>query len=253
MANNKKETDYNHARLRKSYLNSNVLSSGSKVFDTLLAGGYERDTVTTIYGPAGSGKTCLCILATVKAAETGKKVIYVDTEGGFSVERLKQITPRFMDVLKQIVFYKPTSFNEQVDVFQTLKEILRENVGLIVIDSIAMLYRLELGQTTDVYELNKELATQIAYLTEIARKKNIPILITNQVYANFEEREKQKFNMVGGDILKYGSKCLIEMNLIETPNNSFIRRATIKKHRSISEELFVQYKITNEGIVELRE
>ncbi|MBS3158379.1 DNA repair and recombination protein RadB [Candidatus Woesearchaeota archaeon] len=253
MAAEQKEGENKHTRLRGSYMNANVLSSGSRVFDKLLSGGYEKDTVTTIYGPAGSGKTCLCILATVKAAEAGKKVIYVDTEGGFSIERLKQITPRFMDVLKQVVFYKPTSFSEQVDVFQMLKEVLRENVGLIVIDSIAMLYRLELGQTTDVYELNKELATQIAYLTEIARKKNIPILITNQVYANFEEREKQKFNMVGGDILKYGSKCLIEMNLIELPNNSFIRRATIKKHRSLAADLFVQYKIENEGIIELKE
>ena len=240
-------------KLKETYLNSNILPTGSKIFDTLLSGGYEKDTVTTIYGPAGTGKTCLCLLAAIEAAKAGKKVIYVDTEGGLSVERLKQITPKFMDVLKQIVFYKPTAFSEQVDAFENLKDILRDNVGLIVIDSIAMLYRLELGQTDDIYELNKELARQLAYLTEIARKKNIPILLTNQVYANFEEREKQKFNMVGGDILKYGSKCLIELSLIETQNNTFIRRATLKKHRSLAEELFVQYKIVNEGITELKE
>jgi hypothetical protein len=29
----------------------------------MLKGGYESDTITVLYGPAGSGKTCLCILA----------------------------------------------------------------------------------------------------------------------------------------------------------------------------------------------
>jgi hypothetical protein len=43
-------------------------------------------------------------------------------------------------------------------------------------------------------------------MTEIARKKKIPVLISNQVYADFED--KDKVNLVGGDLLKYGSKCL---------------------------------------------
>ena len=49
----------------------------------------------------------------------------------------------------------------------------------------------------------------MAYLVEIARKKKIPVLITNQVYTDFDHRDEVK--MVGGDLLRYGSKCLIEL------------------------------------------
>jgi DNA repair protein RadB len=238
---------------RTAQHHSNKLPSGSEVFDTLLSGGYEKDIVTTIYGPAGTGKTCFCLLAAIQSVKKGGKVIYVDTEGGFSTERFTQLTPEYKLLLKNIVLYKPTSFTEQIEVFEKLRESLRENCGLIIIDSVAMLYRLELGQTTNIYELNRELGRQLAYLTEIARKKNVPILITNQVYASFEETEKNKVNMVGGDILKYGSKSLIELSLVDTPTNLTIRRATIKKHRSLAQDLYIEYKIVNEGIIELKQ
>jgi len=53
--------------------------------------GHERDIITTIYGPAGTGKTNFCMLVAISQAKKGNKVIFVDAEGGFSVERLKQI------------------------------------------------------------------------------------------------------------------------------------------------------------------
>jgi len=109
-----------------------------------------------------------------------------------------------------------------------------------------MLYRLELKEKDSIHDINRELAQQVAYLTEIARKKNIPVLITNQVYANFDD--SSKINIVGGDVLKYGSKCLIELQI--TPNNK--RRAILKKHRSLSEKE-VLFEIREEGIVEVKE
>jgi DNA repair protein RadB len=110
-----------------------------------------------------------------------------------------------------------------------------------------MLYRLEMGKSDNIYETNKELGKQICDLTEIARKKSIPILITNQVYSMFDEREK--VNMVGGDILKYGSKCLIE--LLKTPNSN--RIAVLKKHRSIKEEKEVMFQIGSKELIEIKE
>jgi len=120
---------------------------------------------------------------------------------------------------------------------------VNDKIGLIVVDTIAMLYRLELGKDEDIHEVNIELGKQISYLTEIARKKSIPVLITNQVYADFDV--KDKVNIVGGDILKYGSKCLIELQI--TPNNN--RRAILKKHRSIEEEKELLFKIVEGGII----
>lgn len=226
---------------------SNRICTGSEVMDTLLKGGYETDVITTVYGPAGSGKTLMCILCALSAVKEGKKVIYIDTEGGFSIERLKQLSQNYKKLLEKFVFLRPTTFAEQKKAFRKLKQYMNKNIGLIIVDSIAMLYRLELGKSEHVHEINRELGKQIAYLTMIARKKQIPILITNQVYSNFDERDK--VNMVGGDILKYGSKCLIELQI--TPANK--RRALLKKHRSIEQEKECLFEIKEKGIIPAKE
>ena len=222
------------------------LPTGSKILDGMLNGGYERDVITTLYGPAGSGKTVLCLLCAINVAKD-KKVVYVDSEGGFSLERLKQIASHinqdYKKLLDNIIFLKPTSFAEQKKSFEKLKSVVNDKIGLIIVDTIAMLYRLELGKNEDIHEINIELSKQISYLTEIARKKNIPVLIANQVYADFDS--KDKVNIVGGDILKYGSKCLIELQI--TPNGN--RRLILKKHRSLEPEKEFIFKIVEGGII----
>ena len=225
----------------------NKIPTGSKVLDIMLDGGYEKDIVTTVYGPAGAGKTILCLLCSMTMAKSGKKVIYVDSEGGFSIERMRQICSSvgqdYKKILDNVIFLRPTSFEEQKKSFEKLKEIVNDKIGIIIVDTIAMLYRLELGKSEETQEVNRELGRQIAYLTEIARKKSIPILITNQVYADFDDREK--VNIVGGDILKYGSKCLMELQI--TPNGN--RRIILKKHRHLPAEKEITFKIVEGGIV----
>ena len=223
------------------------VSTGSKILDAMLGGGYEKDVITTIYGPAGAGKTVLCILCSINVIRAGKKVMYIDTEGGFSLERFKQIASHisqdYKKLLDNILFLRPTNFAEQKKAFEKLKEIVNDKMGLIVVDTIAMLYRLELGKSEDFQDVNRELGRQIAYLTEIARKGRIPILMANQVYSDFDE--KDKVNIVGGDILKYGSKCLIELQI--TPNGN--RRAILRKHRSLGAEKEFLFKIVEGGII----
>jgi len=146
----------------------------------------------------------------------------------------------FQIILKEL-------FEEQKKTFEKLKEHINDKIGLIVFDSVAMLYRLELGKTEDVYETNRELGKQLAYLKEIASKKQIPVLITNQVYADFEE--KDKVNIVGGDLLKYGSKCLMELQI--TPSGN--RRIIIKKHRHIPANREIIFKIVEGGIIGTKE
>lgn len=214
------------------------------VLDGLLDGGFENDVVTTIYGPAGAGKTNICVLSAVNVAKQGGKVIFIDTEGGFSAERAKQICGSETEkVLERIFFLNPIDFKEQQDAFEKLKDAITDEVKLIVVDTISMLYRLELGKTEDPYNVNAALGRQIAYLTQIARKSNIPVLIANQVYADFDNPNGVK--IVGGDILKYGSKCLIELQA----GHNGIRKATLIKHRSLPQSKEILFKIVNEGLV----
>ncbi len=221
------------------------ITTGAPSLDLFLNGGYDSNIITTIYGPSGSGKTNLCLLAAVKIAESGKTVLFVDTEGGIAVERIKQISGDYEGVLEKIFFLNPVTFEDQKVAFSKLKALATEEVGLIIIDSIAMLYRLELSQAEEVYEVNSALGKQIALLVEIARTKNIPVLITNQVYADFEQKDKVK--MVGGDLLKYGSKCLIELQKFAN-----CRGLILRKHRSLPEGKELKFKIVQTGIEEVK-
>lgn len=238
-------------------IRENKISAGSYDLNKFLFGGYETDIITTIYGPGGSGKTNICLLAAVSQAKKGNKVIYVDTEGGFSSDRVHQLLgddkSNFESVLSNIMILKPTSFEEQEEAFeQLLIFVKKQDIALIIIDSIAMLYRLELGDairtedTENIKEVNRKLANQLRVLTEISRKQNIPIIVTNQVYSQFirdetEQKEKQ-VSMVGGDLLKYWSKCIMEVQ-----NYRGRRLLKLRKHRSLPEKE-LEFEIVNNGI-----
>lgn len=222
-------------------------STGNKSLDYYLGGGYESGIITTVFGPSGSGKTNLVLLAAVRMAESGKKVVIIDTEGGIAVERIIQLLENQFgkeDVLSRILFFQPLNFKDQERIFDRFNDIDWTDVGMLVVDSISMLYRLELGKADAIFETNSSLGRQIAASVELARRQKIPVLMTNQVYSDFGKADGVK--MVGGDLLKYGSKCLIELQKGEN-----VRVLVLRKHRSLVREQEFVFRIVGEGIVEV--
>ncbi len=210
------------------------LSSGVNVIDELLDGGVEHTVVTNFYGPPGSGKTNIGLLFTLSCLKQGN-VVYIDTENGFSTERFFQIGGIKED-LKKILYENPGSFKEQAKVIQKVK---KSNPKLIVVDSIVSLYRLEINKE-NFTEVNKELASQLAILSFIAKEKKIPVIITNQVYSvNSDEIE-----LSGRDIVKYWSKCLVELKKVDDNKRLII----LRKHRSLPEGRKAEFEITGSGI-----
>lgn len=236
------------------------ISAGSFDLNTWLFGGYEKGVISMIAGPPGSGKTNFAILAACSQAKKGKKVIFIDSEGGFSPERVRQIVgDSYEEILKNILLLEPKSFNEQKEVFSKLLNSIKKNhVSLIVADSMAMLYRLELGDAVkdkdedNIREVNREVARQMRILAEISRKENLPIIITNQVYKGFLSEEDWKagkvaeVNIVGGDLFKYWSKCIIELRA-----DSGRRKAILVKHRSLPEKE-MDFVIKDKGVFKKR-
>ena len=233
------------------------ISTGSYDLNKWLFGGYESDVVTMIAGPPGSGKTNFVLLAACSQAKKGNKVIFIDTEGGFSIERVKQIAEEsYEEILNNILLLNPMNFDEQKKAFSQLlgqvKNQAKEQIGLIVIDGMVTLYRLEMGEAKDneekVRNLNWKMAEQMRMLSEISRKQKIPIIITNQVYGVFLSEEdlrngvKKQVNLVGGDLLKYWCKCIIELQ-----SDGKKKNAVLIKHRSMPIKEF-SFEIKDKGV-----
>lgn len=231
------------------------ISTGSFDLNKWLFGGYEKDVITMIAGPPGSGKTNFVLLAACSQAKKGNKILFIDTEGGFSVDRVRQIVGEgYEEILKNILLLEPTNFDEQKKIFgNVLDKVKKDHVNLIVVDSMTTLYRLELGEVRDdeskIRELNWKVAGQMRTLAEISRKQKIPVILTNQVYQEFLSEDdlkkgvKRGANIVGGDLLKYWSKCIIELKV----ENNRKRKAILLKHRSLpNKEL--NFEIRDKGV-----
>ncbi|MDD5112109.1 MAG: DNA repair and recombination protein RadB [Candidatus Altiarchaeota archaeon] len=206
-----------------------------RAFDDFLGGGLLPGVLTHLYGPPGSGKTNLALMATANAVGKGK-VLYIDSEGGFSVERIKQITGGSLDaVMENVLLVKPTTFSEQQAAIRRLDGMVKEQpVALIVVDSIGNLFRLE--DERDAREFGK----QLALLLRIARKYEIPILLTNQVFTDIDNG---RLVPIGGRVNEYWNKIMVELG-----REGQVRFAVIRKHLFKPEGLKFEFTIVSSGI-----
>ncbi|HOX34572.1 MAG TPA: DNA repair and recombination protein RadB [Methanoregulaceae archaeon] len=215
-------------------------STGIPALDRLLAGGIERKVITQIVGEPASGKTSLCLIAAVACLRSGRAVVWIDSEG-FSVERFRQVAGEEAETLADRLFlYEPTDFARQgTMILEADKTIRSRNVGLIVVDSATALYRTELEHGKDAMQA---LTRQMLVLLGFARRYDIPVLITNQVY---RDPAKNMYFGLGGTALEHISKAIV---MLERRINLGERKATLMKHRSIPPGGSFTFIMTGDGI-----
>lgn len=215
------------------------LPSGNADLDRLIGGGYEPGVVTQLYGEAASGKSTLCALATVQALRTGRAVVYIDTEG-FSAERFRQIAGDEAEILVERLFlFEPLDLAEQGTMIANVDSLLRtRSAALVVLDSATALYRQE-----DLEESNealRRLTRQMLHLLGLARRYDLPVLVTNQVYM---DPGRNRLVGLGGTALEHISKVIVQLEKADGR-----RRAVLAKHRSRPEGTRFEFEITATGI-----
>ncbi|ACJ16897.1 RadB recombinase [Thermococcus onnurineus NA1] len=216
-----------------------MLSTGVKSLDELLGGGIAPEVLTQVYGSFATGKTTLAVQIGLLS---GGKVAYVDTEGGFSPERLAQMAEsRGLDpeeALQRFILFTPADFKEQRRTIGSLKKIVDKSFSLIVVDSITAHYRVEEQRKN----LTAELGKQLQVLLWLARKLGIPVIVINQVH--FDSRA-ERMKPVAEHTLGYRCKDILRLDKLNTPG---LRVALLERHRFRPEGGMVYFRITEKGI-----
>ena len=99
-----------------------IVSSGAKILDEFLEGGYPINCITSIYGPAGSGRTLLSAICAINIAKD-KKVVYIDADKKFSISRLVQINhdkDKITEILKLRIEDKDKEMAAQIKILNNI-------------------------------------------------------------------------------------------------------------------------------------
>ncbi len=219
-------------------MTADKISTGCPELDELIGGGLERKVITQFYGEPAAGKSTIALMCVVSVLKSGRSAIVIDSEG-FSVERFCQICGEDAKALSEkLLLYEPSDFDQQSLMIRECSSHLDSDVGIIVLDSATALYRVEL---TSSGEVQRRLGNQMVFLLGYAKRLNIPVVITNQVFTDIDTG---RLTGLGGTSLEHISKVIVR---VEKFMNR--RRAILEKHRSMPEGSEFGFKIVKEGIV----
>lgn len=230
---------------------SEPIPTGCESIDTLLGGGIERGVVTQLYGPPASGKTNIALSSAIRTAVSGATALYIDTEG-ISLDRFEGLARAAADgddieaITSRVIISDAIDFDEQREAVRDAGE-LAERVDLIVLDSATGFYRLE-RDNDDGGETLRTVAKQITHLLGLARRHDIAVLITNQVYAD-PETDSGRPRPLGGHTLTHWSGAVLRLERFRGGN----RRATLEKHRSKAAGETARFRITADGLEAVEE
>ncbi|HRZ85898.1 MAG TPA: DNA repair and recombination protein RadA [Candidatus Paceibacterota bacterium] len=217
------------------------ITTGSKNLDKLLGGrGVESKAITEVFGAFGSGKTQLALSLAVHVQlpkENGGavgKAVYIDTEGTFRPERIKQYAEGVgadpEKVLKNIFVARAFNSDHQILLVEKINEMIKngEPIKLVIVDSLTAHFRAEYSGRGQLADRQQRLNKYLHDLMKLAEQRNIAILVTNQVMANPAMMFGDPTTAIGGNIVAHASTYRIYFRrgkkdsrvakLIDSPN-----------------------------------
>jgi DNA repair protein RadB len=217
--------------------------------DKLLGGGFPAEAVSLVYGEAETGKTSLAIQCAVDCARRGLKSLFIDTDGTFSYERLSQIAEYdYAEISPLMIIIRPTRFQEQSKAVDQLEKIITKQFGLIVVDTLTSLYRVEVDEPKETYAANRELNRQLAVLTQTAKTCGTAVLVISQV-RSVPFGEGVELRPVATRVLNYWSDVVLDM---KQTGQTRVIKVLREKHPKIKGTGFVYVKIEKAGIIDYR-
>jgi len=196
----------------------NYITTGSKNFDELLGGrGISSKAITEAFGQFGSGKTQLGLTLSVRTqlpkdlGGAEGKAVYIDTEGTFRPERIKQIADGMGlngdEVLKNIFVARAFNSDHQILLLDKVAEMIKdgEPIKLVIIDSLTAHFRAEFSGRGQLADRQQKLNKYMHGLTMMAEQHNLAVFVTNQVMANPAMMFGDPITAIGGNIVGHAS------------------------------------------------
>ena len=201
-----------------------ALATGSKQLDSMLGGGIMTMSITEVFGEFRCGKTqlshTLCVTTQLPKELGGGegKVAYIDTEGTFRPERIKQIAERYeMDpdtCLENVTYARALNSEHQMELVEGLgEELSTGDYRLIIVDSIMANFRVDYCGRGELNERQQKLNQHLFKLNRLAEEFNVAVFLTNQVQSDpgasalFAAADGRK--PVGGHVLAHASATRI--------------------------------------------
>jgi len=228
----------------------NKVTTGCKKIDNVLGGGIPAGSIALLYGEAETGKTTLAMQCAVNCTRKGYKTIFLDCDGTFSAKRLSQIASEdFKKIAPLIILMKPSNFTEQTSAIDGLADYITKSCGLVVIDTITSLYRVETSEKPEkTFKLNRELNRQMASLAQIAKTQRIPLIITSQVRSVVNETYVH-VEPVATRVLKFWADIIVAMKPTGNPQ---VIKAVLEKNQKKEQPLTCYLRISERGIYDLK-
>jgi DNA repair protein RadB len=224
--------------------------TGCGCIDSNMNGGISPESITLIYGEPETGKTTLAMQCAVNCAMQNYKTLFMDCDSTFSAKRLSQVASgKFEEIAELVILIKPNDFREQTAVIDRLSEYTAKNFGLVIIDTVTSLYRVNVAESSrKTFGLNRELNRQMAILAQTTKTQKIPIVVTSQVSSVFNETPGS-VAPVATRVLKFWADTIIAMKPTENPQ---IIKAVLEKTPTRTQEVTCHLRIEETGIHDYR-
>lgn len=211
----------------QEYQSKDNITTGMRVLDDEIGGGWNQGNVIAISGEAGSGKTQVCFQSLVAAAEeTGQPVVYIETERNrYSPGRLQSLANE--DDTQDLIYrVKAYDLEQQEMAYGKIQEHF-EDCALVVIDSFTARFRLsdEFENRGDLQDRSKIMGRHLQKIEKMAEYLEVPVLMTAQVYGNPSAYGGAN-NTYGGSLFHHSVNYFLKMS---NAQGSF-SRATIANH-----------------------
>ncbi len=223
------------------------LTSGSKILDELVGGGFETQSIIELFGEFGSAKTQiahqLCVTVQLPKDQGGLEghAFFIDTENTFRPERIVQMAEAFeLDadkVLENIHVARAYNSSHQMLLVDKVKELSKDNPArLLVVDSLTAHFRAEYVGRGALADRQQKLNRHMHDLLKWSDINNGVVCVTNQVSAKPDAFFGDPTRPIGGHIVGHTATFRIYLRKSKGPKR--IARLIDSPHLPEGEAVF---------------